>query len=72
MGNPQNAEAFNIEVTPTGKTKHVTLIANETTVQVAPDNASHPGGVMYSAYTFNGTIPGPTIGMTRETAVQSL
>lgn len=63
VGNPQNAEAFNTEVTPTGKTKHVTLIADENVVQVAPDNALHPGGVMYNAYTFNGTIPGPTIGI---------
>jgi nitrite reductase (NO-forming) len=63
MGNPQNASAFNTEATPTGKTKHVTLIADENVVQVAPDNALHPGGVMYNAYTFNGTIPGPTIGI---------
>jgi nitrite reductase (NO-forming) len=39
----------------------VTLITNETVVQVAPDNALHPGGVMYNAYTFNDTIPGPTV-----------
>jgi len=59
--NSQNAKAFNTEVTPTGKTKHVTLIADENVVQVAPDNALHPGGVIYNAYTFNGTIPGPTV-----------
>lgn len=63
VGSPQSANAFNTDVTPTGKTKHVTLIADENVVQVAPDNALHPGGVMYNAYTFNGTIPGPTIGM---------
>jgi len=30
-------------------------------VQVAPDNALHPGGVMYKAMVFNGTIPGPVV-----------
>ena len=63
VGNPQNAEAFNTEYEPTGVTKHVTFIANEVPVQVAPDNALHPGGVTYNAYTFNGTIPGPTVGI---------
>jgi nitrite reductase (NO-forming) len=64
LGSPQSANALNTEpVTETGKTKHVTLIANEGVVQVAPDNALHPGGVMYNAYTFNGSIPGPTIGI---------
>jgi len=45
----------------TGKTKHVTLIASEIPVKVAPDNALHPGGIMYNAMVFNGTIPGPVI-----------
>ena len=45
----------------TGATKKVTLIADELPVQVAPDNALHPGGVMYNAMVFNGTIPGPVI-----------
>jgi nitrite reductase (NO-forming) len=44
-----------------GATRHVTLIADETVVQVAPDNALHPGGLMYNAMTFNGTVPGPVI-----------
>ncbi|HVE36697.1 MAG TPA: multicopper oxidase domain-containing protein [Nitrososphaeraceae archaeon] len=44
-----------------GEVKHVTLIASETQVQVAPDNALHPGGIMYNAMVFNGTIPGPVI-----------
>ena len=43
------------------ETKNVLLIASEKEVQIAPDNALHPGGVMYSAYVFNGTIPGPVI-----------
>jgi nitrite reductase (NO-forming) len=47
--------------TPTGKTKKVTMIASEVDVQVAPDNALHPGGVMYKAMVFNGTIPGPVV-----------
>jgi nitrite reductase (NO-forming) len=46
---------------PTGTTKRVTLIADELEVQVAPDNALHPGGVMYNAMVFNGTVPGPVI-----------
>ncbi|MGA7370567.1 MAG: multicopper oxidase domain-containing protein [Nitrososphaeraceae archaeon] len=63
VGNPQSAAALNTEYELSGKTKHVTLIANENVVQVAPDNALHPGGVMYNAYTFNGSIPGPTVGI---------
>ncbi|HYX72020.1 MAG TPA: nitrite reductase, partial [Nitrososphaera sp.] len=39
----------------TGKTKKVTMIASEVEVPVAPDNALHPGGVMYKAMVFNGT-----------------
>jgi nitrite reductase (NO-forming) len=53
-----NGYAQNIS---TGKTKKVTMIASETNVQVAPDNALHPGGVMYKAMVFNGTIPGPVV-----------
>jgi nitrite reductase (NO-forming) len=45
----------------TGVTKKVTLIADEVDVQIAPDNALHPGGVMYRAMVFNGTTPGPVI-----------
>jgi nitrite reductase (NO-forming) len=45
----------------TGATKKVTLIADELEVQIAPDNALHPGGVMYNAMVFNGTVPGPVI-----------
>ena len=44
-----------------GDVKHVTLIASEKEVQVAPDNALHPGGITYNAMVFNGTIPGPVI-----------
>jgi nitrite reductase (NO-forming) len=44
-----------------GNIKRVTLIASEEDVQIAPDNALHPGGVMYRAMVFNGTIPGPVI-----------
>ncbi|MFZ0252835.1 MAG: hypothetical protein WAL28_03435, partial [Nitrososphaeraceae archaeon] len=39
-----------------GQVKHVTLIASEKVVEVAPDNALHPGGITFNAYTFNGTI----------------
>ena len=45
----------------TGNIKRVTLIADEVDVQVAPDNPLHPGGVMYRAMVFNGTVPGPVI-----------
>ena len=41
--------------------KQVLLVANENKVQVAPDNALHPGGIEYAAMTFNGTIPAPVI-----------
>jgi nitrite reductase (NO-forming) len=44
---------------PTGVTKKVLLIGSEKVVQVAPDNALHPGGVTYNAMVWNGTIPGP-------------
>ena len=44
-----------------GEVKEVTLIASETEVQVAPDNALHPGGITYNAMVFNGTIPGPVV-----------
>jgi nitrite reductase (NO-forming) len=46
---------------PTGKIKPVTLVAQEVVVDVAPDNALHPGGIKYNAMTFNGTIPAPII-----------
>jgi nitrite reductase (NO-forming) len=45
----------------TGKTKKVTLIADEVDLQIAPDNALHPGGVTYRVMAFNGTTPGPVI-----------
>jgi nitrite reductase (NO-forming) len=45
----------------TGDTHNVTLIASEKEVQVAPDDALHPGGIMYNAMVFNGTIPGPVV-----------
>jgi nitrite reductase (NO-forming) len=45
----------------TGAHKKVTLIASEKQVQVSPDNPLHPGGIMYNAMVFNGTIPGPVI-----------
>src|SRR5918999_923427 len=49
------------EEAATGNIKRVTLIADEADVQVAPDNPLHPGGVMYRAMAFNGTVPGPVI-----------
>jgi len=54
----------------TGKLKKVLLVANEKVVQVAPDNALHPGGIKYNAMVFNGTIPGPVISLTQGDSVQ--
>ena len=62
-----SAEAQN---TPTGKTKKVTMIADEMDVQVAPDNALHPGGVTYKAMVFNGTIPGPVVSVDQGDTVE--
>ena len=63
---------FNVEAqdTSTGITKRVTMIADEVDVQVAPDNALHPGGVMYTAMVFNGTIPGPVVSVDQGDAVE--
>jgi nitrite reductase (NO-forming) len=44
-----------------GNIKRVTMIADEAEVQIAPDNALHPGGVTYQAMVFNGTVPGPVV-----------
>jgi nitrite reductase (NO-forming) len=55
---PSTAQA---QATTTGKTKKVLLIASEKVVQIAPDNALHPGGIKYNAMVFNGSIPGPVI-----------
>ena len=37
------------------------MLAEEVVIEVAPDNALHPGGIMYNAMTFNGTVPAPLI-----------
>ena len=66
VGSSQSAKAMNVEFTPSGVNKQVTLVTNETVVQVAPDNALHPGGIEYNAYTFNGTIPGPALPLIKE------
>jgi nitrite reductase (NO-forming) len=55
------APAANAQAPPQGKVKPVLLVAKEVVVDVAPDNALHPGGIKYNAMTFNGTIPGPVI-----------
>ncbi|HEY7108224.1 MAG TPA: multicopper oxidase domain-containing protein [Nitrososphaeraceae archaeon] len=46
---------------PMATTKRVLLFAHDAIVQVAPDSQLKPGGVLYHAMTFNGTIPGPLI-----------
>jgi nitrite reductase (NO-forming) len=58
------------QVQPTGITKKVLLIASEKEVQVAPDNALHPGGVTYNAMVWNGTIPGPVIAVDQGDALE--
>jgi nitrite reductase (NO-forming) len=45
--------------------KKFTLIADENILKVSADNALHPGGILYNAMTFNGTIPGPIIAVTQ-------
>jgi nitrite reductase (NO-forming) len=52
---------FNSAQAQQGETREYTLIASEKVLQVAPDNPLTPGGVMYRAMVFNGTIPGPPI-----------
>ena len=54
----------------TGKTKKILLVASEKEVQVAPDNALHPGGVKYNAMVFNGTIPGPVVAIDQGDTLQ--
>lgn len=42
--------------------KKFTLIADDKNiVKISPDNTLHPGGILYKAMTYNGTIPGPAI-----------
>jgi nitrite reductase (NO-forming) len=55
------AQAQEEQNTASTTPKRVTLIADEVDVQIAPDNPLHPGGVMYRAMVFNGTVPGPVI-----------
>ena len=50
-----------IDTNSGGTKRNITLIAGEEIVDVAPDNALHPGGIKYEAMVFNGTIPGPVI-----------
>jgi nitrite reductase (NO-forming) len=52
---------FNSAQAQQGQTREYTLIASEKVLQVAPDNPLTPGGIMYNAMVFNGTIPGPPI-----------
>jgi nitrite reductase (NO-forming) len=44
-----------------GNVKRVVLFALDAVVQLSPDNQLKPGGVLYEAMTFNGTVPGPWI-----------
>ena len=53
-----------------GNIKRVTMIADEVDVQIAPDNALHPGGVTYRAMVFNGTVPGPVVSVDQGDTVE--
>ncbi len=44
-----------------GNIKRVVLFALDVIVQLSPDNQLKPGGILYEAMTFNGTVPGPWI-----------
>jgi nitrite reductase (NO-forming) len=44
-----------------GIVKRVVLYALDMVVQMSPDNPLKPGGILYKAMTFNGTVPGPWI-----------
>jgi nitrite reductase (NO-forming) len=54
----------------TREIKRFTFIADEMEVQVAPDNPLHPGGIMYKAMVFNGTIPGPVVSVQQGDTVE--
>jgi nitrite reductase (NO-forming) len=58
------------EESTSGNIKRVTMIADETEVQIAPDNALHPGGVTYTAMVFNGTVPGPVVSVDQGDTVE--
>jgi nitrite reductase (NO-forming) len=68
-GGIQSATA-QVQPQPTGITKKVFLIADEVEVQVAPDNALHPGGLRYNAMVFNGTVPAPVIAVDQGDALE--
>jgi nitrite reductase (NO-forming) len=53
-----------------GEHRKITLIADEVEVQVAPANALHPGGIMYKAMTFNGTVPGPVVSVNQHDTLE--
>ena len=44
-----------------GNVKRIVLFALDVVVQLSPDNQLKPGGILYEAMTFNGTVPGPWI-----------
>lgn len=66
LGQPEDEEQVVTEPT----TRKIALMAVENIVQVAPDGALYPGGMMYHAMTFNGTIPGPLISVNKGDRVE--
>jgi nitrite reductase (NO-forming) len=71
MSGKSRFQAHAQETVPTGKTKKITLIAEEKVIQIAPDDALHPGGIKYNAMVFNGTVPGPVIAIDQGDTLQT-
>ena len=57
-GANNNNQTYTAQPAEAGKTHEYTLIAEDTTIEIAP-------GVRVEAWTYNGTVPGPTLTATR-------
>jgi nitrite reductase (NO-forming) len=53
-----------------GKVKRVVLFALDAVIRVSPDNELKPGGILYEAMTFNGTVPGPWISINQDDVLE--
>jgi nitrite reductase (NO-forming) len=61
LADAQSETQDSISEISNGNVKRVVLLAIDAVVQMSPDNQLKPGGVLYKAMTFNGTVPGPWI-----------
>ena len=61
LANAQSETQNSISEISSGNVTRVVLFALDAVVQLSPDNQLKPGGVLYEAMTFNGTVPGPWI-----------